>query len=416
MTKPNQLVASRAPLLTIEAARAIIIASATPVVGDETVALAAARGRILARAIASPRALPVFDHSAMDGYALALAPGASHYKLTGRATAGEAPRILLAPGEALRIFTGAPIPFGADAVAMQENVIAHGDAIELLRAPRLGENIRHAGEDVAAGELLAQNGVVLDARHIGLGAAVGLAEIEVRRKLRVALVSTGNELVEAGGNLGAGAIFDCNRPMLLAALERPALDIADFGIVRDDRAEIADFFRRAESEFDLILTTGGASVGDEDHLARALVAAGGVVEMAHVAIRPGKPFTYGRIGRASVAILPGNPFAALIAALLFVRPLVERGLGLAPKAFAPLPALAGFDHARPTERTEFLPARVIAHDAAGLPVVERLGRGGSARLKPLIDADGLVVIAPGSAPVQRGDGVGYLPFGAAFSL
>lgn len=413
MGEPTQ---TRPPLLTIEAARRAIAASALPAAGVETVPLAVARGRILSRAIVSPRALPVFDHSAMDGYALALEAGRARYTVAGRLTAGGAPAPPLAPGQALRIFTGAPLPAGAAAVAMQENAVARGGEIELLRVPAPGDNIRRAGEDVAAGELLAPAGAALDARHIGLAAAAGLETLDVVRKLRVALISTGDELAEAGGRLGPGMIFDSNRPMLLAAMERPALDIKDFGILRDDRAAITAFFASAGRDFDLIVTTGGASAGDEDHLAAALVEAGGAVHTASAAIRPGKPFTYGRIAGASVAILPGNPFAALVAALLFVRPMIARGLGLPDEAFTPAPALAGFDQARPLDRTEFLPARVSGRGGAGLPVIERLGRGGSARLKPLIAADGLAVIAPGGLAVERGGAIGYLPFGAAFSL
>ena len=242
--------ASHAPLLGIEPARAAIIASTAPISGDEEIALHAARGRVLARAIASPRALPVFDHSAMDGYALALAPNTTRYKLVGRIAAGQTPRAALKSGEAMRIFTGAPVPAGASAVAMQENVTALDGEIELKRAPRAGDNIRHAGEDVAAGEALAQAGIVLDARHIGLAAAVGIGELKVLRRLRVALVSTGDELTQAGDALGEGAIFDSNRPMLLASLERPALAIEDFGILRDDRAAISAFFQDCAEKSD----------------------------------------------------------------------------------------------------------------------------------------------------------------------
>ena len=416
MSKPANANMTRAPLLSIAAARASVISQTQPVVGDDHVPLLLARGRILRGELVSPRALPVFDQSAMDGYALCLADGAASYALVGRVAAGAMAREALQPGQAMRIFTGAPVPRGADCIAMQENVSLESGQVTLSRPARAGDNIRHAGEDVAAGELLARGGAVLDARHIGLAAAVGLGALCVRRQLRVALASTGNELVDAGGALGDGAVFDSNRPMLLAALERPALAIRDFGVLRDDRAAIAAFFADASKSFDLIVTTGGASVGDEDHLAGALRDAGGAIAAAHVAIRPGKPFTHGRIGAASVAILPGNPFAALVAALLFVRPMIERALGLEASPFAPLPALAGFAHSRPQERTEFLPARILSREASGLVVVERLGRGGSARLKPLIDADGLAVVAPGMQPVAHGDPIGYLPFGAAFQL
>ena len=403
-------------LVSIEAARDAIVGKTTSIAGSEPIALGMCRGRVLTEDLVSPRALPVFDHSAMDGYAVCGLPGAGPFRLTGRIAAGVANEKSLRPGECVRIFTGAPVPSGAEAVAMQENVEAQGDTIVLLRPLTPGENIRRAGEDVSGGEILAPSGVLLDSRHIALAAAVGVAEVSVRRILKVAIVSTGDELVTAGGGLKPGQIFDSNRPMLVAALERPALQIRDFGILPDKREEIARFFREAAAQFDLIITTGGASVGDEDHLARALRDAGGDVHLARVAIRPGKPFTYGAIGETCVAILPGNPFAALVAGLLFVRPLVERRLGLAVSPFSPLGARAGFTHRRAATRTEFLPARVVDRDPTGLPVIERLGRGGSARLKPLIAADGLAVVAPGEDPVRHGDSIGYLPFGSAFSL
>ena len=269
---------------------------------------------------------------------------------------------------------------------------------------------------VAAGSALIPKGATLDARHIGLAAAAGLARLPALRRLRVALVSTGDELTRPGEALAAGRIFDSNRPMLAAALERPSIALTDFGILPDDRAAVAGFFGGAANDFDLIVTTGGASVGDEDHLAAALAQAGGQVDVARVAIRPGKPFTHGRVGAASVAILPGNPFAAFVAALLFVRPMIERALGQPVAPFAPLAARAAFAQKRPLERVEFLPARTIGPGEAGGPLIERLGRGGSARLGPLIAADGLAVIEPGGKPVEPGDAVGYLPFGAAFSL
>ena len=404
-------------LLSIDEARTAIVSAARPITGHETIPLSQARGRLLAQALRSPRALPVFDHSAMDGYALHLEEGRDTYRLIGRVAAGHMPPRELNPGEAMRIFTGAPIPPGTDAVVMQENAaLSEGDEIQLRAPLRRGDNIRHAGEDVAIRELLVPAGTILDARHVGLAAAVGLPQLDVLRRLRIALVSTGDELVNAGGNLRPGQIFDSNRPMLAAALERPSVSIEDFGVLPDERALIRAFFIDAASRFDLIVTTGGASVGDEDHIAGSLVEAGGRIHMAKVAIRPGKPFTYGEIGTAAVSILPGNPFAALVAGLLFVRPQLERALGLPVAPFAPLPALAGFAGPRARERTEFVPARIVERTPTGLPVIDRLGRGGSARLKPLIGADGLAVLAPGHAPIAMGEAIGFLPFGAAFAL
>ena len=406
----------RAALTPIPDVRARVAALVTPRGGEEHVPLAQTRGRVLAEPLRAARALPVFDHSAMDGYALALARGAESYHVVGRAAAGSGRAAALRPGEALRIFTGAPIPEGADAVVMQENVARAADRIRPLRPVVPGDNIRHAGEDVAAGARLAPTGTRVDARLIALAAATGMTGLVVRPRLRIALVSTGDELVAPGQPLAPGQIYDSNRPMLAAVLERPAVEIDDHGILPDDRARLVALLRDLAASHDMVVTTGGASVGDEDHLARAVTEAGGRIEIARAAIRPGKPFTFGTLGAVPIAILPGNPFAALVAALLFVRPMIDRGLGIAPAPFTPRPAEAGFACPRTRERTEFLPARIVGTGALGQPVIERLGRGGSARLAPLIEADGLAVIAPGEAPVAPGDPVGFLPFGGAFSL
>ena len=409
-------------LASIAEVRARVVASVERLAGSESVSLAQARGRVLAAPLIAERSLPVFDHSAMDGYALGLQDGCDTYRLVGRVVAGDGQPDRLQAGEALRIFTGAPIPAGADAVIMQEQVSIAGPMIRPLCPIARGDNIRRAGEDVASGVPLARAGTLLDARHIALAAAVGLAHLDVRYKLRVALLSTGNELATPGEPLADGRIFDSNRPMIAACLERPGVEIIDLGIVRDDRTAIIAAMQRAAGMADLIVTTGGASVGDEDYLVRALLEAGGDIEMARAAIRPGKPFTFGHVlrpgesTRVPIAILPGNPFAALVTTLLFVRPMIEQGLGLPAQQFAPLPAEANFTCPRTARRTEFLPARVTGRGQYGLPQIARLGRGGSARLKPLIEADGLAVIAPGETAVEPGTLIGYLPFGTAFSL
>ena len=416
MTSEPPFATEGARLVPIPIVRARVAALVQPRDGVEQVALAHTRGRVLASPLVAARALPVFDHSAMDGYALALAPGATSYRVVGRAAAGSTHRPALRPGEALRIFTGAPIPAGADAVIMQENVARESDMIRPLHPVLQEDNIRHAGEDVAAGAPLAPEGTRVDARLIALAAATGMTNLPVRPRLRIALVSTGDELVEPGASLAPGQIFDSNRPMLGAALDRPAVEIDDRGILPDDRGRLVALLRDLAASHDMIVTTGGASVGDEDHLGRAVLEAGGRIEVARAAIRPGKPFTFGMVGSVPIAVLPGNPFAALVATLLFVRPMIDRALGLAPQAFTPRPAQAAFACPRTRERTEFLPARIIGTAAMGLPLVERLGRGGSARLAPLIEADGLAVIAPGTEAVKEGDPVGFLPFGGAFAL
>ena len=284
-----------------------------------------------------------------------------------------------------------------------------------MRAIADGDNIRRAGEDVRSGESLAASATLLDTRHIALAAAAGFGSLEVLRKLRVAIVSVGEDLADSVNPLNTGQVYDCQRPMLTAALERPALAIDDHGILKRNGPALADFFRSASTSQDLVLVTGHPGY-DEAYPARSLREAGAEIDITHVAIRPGKPFIHGRIAGTNIAVMPGNPFAALVAGLLFVRPIIEQRLGLPLAPFTPLVAHCRFAQKHAPARTEFMPARIVGHDASGIPIVEILGRGGSSRLKPLIDADGLAVIAPGVHPVQPGEAIGFLPFGAAFTL
>jgi molybdopterin molybdotransferase len=412
------LLAAAAPtaLLSVDALAGLVQALARPMRGQEDVPLQACVGRVLARALGSRLPLPVFDHSAMDGFAVALAPGRAVFTLVGRTAAGDVPGAPLAPGEAVRIFTGAPIPAGADAVVMQEHVDIAGIEVRALRAPRAGDHIRRAGEDVAAGETLVAPGTVLDARHIALLAAVGVAHVPVRPRPRVAVLSTGSELRPIGQELAPGAIFDANRPMLLALLARSGADLVDAGILPDQPQVLRDFLIRASDQFDVLVTSGGTSVGEEDFLAQAIRLAGGQAAPAALAVKPGKPALLGVVGDLRITGLPGNPFAAMVAGLLLARPLVQASSGTCPVAVRPGAATAGFSHDRQPGRTEFFPAAVTGIDEAGRPVIDRLGRGGSARLKPLIPADGLGVIPAADGPVTPGSRVGFLPFQAAFGL
>jgi molybdopterin molybdotransferase len=405
-----------AALLSIEALRRAVLAIARPMGGQEDLPLQAAAGRVLAEAVCGTLPLPVFDHSAMDGYAVAITPGGSTFRLVGRTAAGEAQAATLAPGEAVRIFTGAPIPAGADAVLMQEYASVEGDQVRATRPLAAGENIRRAGADVAAGETLITPGTVLDARHIALLAAVGVARVPVRARPRVAVLSTGSELRQTGQELPAGAIFDANRPMLLALLARSGADLTDAGILPDQPEILSGFLAGARDHFDVLVTSGGTSVGEEDHLAESIRLAGGQAVHAAMAVKPGKPALLGLLGDLRITGLPGNPFAAMVAGLLFARPLVEASAGAIPGTLRPAVAVARFSYDRNPGRTEFCPAGVIETDDAGRPVIDRLGRGGSARLKPLIPADGLGVIAAEHGAVSPGSRIGFLPFQAAFAL
>lgn len=402
-------------LLDVEGAQARAAALVEAPVGSERASLAALAGRVSAEDVVSPTPLPPFDHSAMDGYALGGA--GPRFTVRGRLAAGSAGFAApLREDEAVRIMTGAPMPPGAVAVAMQERVRREGDWIALAAPAQAGANIRRRGEDVSGGDVVVPASVRLDARHVAILAAAGVCEIAVRRRVVVGLMSTGDELARPGQQLAPGLIHDANRPMLAALLAQPAVELVDLGVAPDDRSALSDLVGEASRRCDLIVTSGATSVGEEDHLAAAIIADGGRIEMARVAMKPGKPVLAGHVGRAVLVGLPGNPFAALVAWLLVGRVALEKLAGLAPKPLAPLAAVAAFSQSGPGGRTEFAPARVVGSEPGGALRIEKLGRGGSARLAPLIAADGLAVIPAGREQVSPGDVIGFLPFEAAAEL
>ena len=381
----------------------------------ETVDLARLRGRISAEDVVSPTPLPPFDHSAMDGYAVA-SLDLDHVVRSRLAAGASGDPETLRPGDAARIFTGAPLPPGAVAVAMQERARREGDRIRLEFRPDHGANIRRRGEDVAAGDVIVPAGVRLDARHLAILASAGVEAVAVRRPVVVGLMSTGDELLRPGEPLRAGRIHDANRPMLAAILARPSHDVVDLGVAPDDRPTLTKLLLEAAERCDVIVTSGATSVGDEDHLAASVSAAGGRLDLARVALKPGKPVVVGHVGGAVLIGLPGNPFAALVAHMLIGRVALERLAGLTPRPLRPLPAIAAFGQRGPGSRTEFAPAALLGADSRGVLRVEKLGRGGSARLAPLIAADGLAVIPAGREEIRPGDPIGFLPFEAAMEL
>lgn len=403
-------------LLPVEAARRRVALLVEAAVGSEVLPFAELRGRISAEETVSPTPLPPFDHSAMDGYAVADVGRLTH-ALRGRVAAGgDAIRDALQPGEATRIFTGAPLPPGARAVVMQERVTRDGETITLSAALEEGANVRRRGEDVSAGEVVVPAGVRIDARHLAILASAGVERVTVRRRVVIGLLSTGDELLEHGKPLAPGRIHDANRPMLAAILDRPAHEVVDLGIAPDDPEQLTRLLVAAGARCDAIVTSGATSVGEEDHLAACVAAAGGSLGLAQVALKPGKPIVAGRVGKAVLVGLPGNPFAALVGHMLIGRVVLDRLSGLASKPLAPLSVVAAFGQRGPGGRTEFAPAAIVGVNASGLPRVEKLGRGGSARLAPLIAADGLAVIPAGRDEVNPGDVIGFLPFEAALDV
>jgi molybdopterin molybdotransferase len=402
-------------LIPLDVALAKGLALAPPPDRAENLPLMQARGRILAAPATAPGPMPAFDHAAMDGYAVRTAelPGGPPHalRLAGRVAAGDgwaaadaAPR-----GSALRILTGAPVPPSFDAVVMQERTRRDGDDVVLLDQPRPGQHIRRAGEDAPAGTVLAGAGQAIGARQLAILAAIGSAEAAVFPRLRVAMFSTGSELRQPGETLAPGQIYNSNRFTLAGMLDRPWIDLRDHGAVRDDPGALAETLRDAAAGADVVITTGGVSVGDEDHMPRVLRDLGGDIHAMKIAIKPGKPLTLGRLGGALYLGLPGNPVAVFVTMAIVGGPLICRCAGLSLPGPVPIAASAGFSHRRRPGRREYLPARVAGATEAGLPVVEALTNANSGRIAQLASAQGFAVIEPETREIRPGDAVAWLP-------
>ena len=408
-------------MLEFEDALARLLAGAVPVAATEDVPTQSAAGRILARALRSTLDVPPLDNTSMDGYALRCADvpvAGTRLPVAQRVAAGSVGRTL-APGTAVRIFTGAPIPAGADAVVMQELCVVEGDSMTVNQVPRLGDWIRRRGEDIAAGSEVLAAGARLSAAHVGVAASVGAAQLSVFRRLRVALFSTGDELAMPGEPLKPGGIYNSNRYTLRALLEGMGCEVADLGIVPDQREATRAALREAAAVNDLILTSGGVSVGEEDHVKPA-VEAEGALDLWKIAIKPGKPLAFGQVRRgvaekvgagesataaaaAAFIGLPGNPVSSFVTFVMLVRPFILKAQGAS--AVAPRAQRLRADFAWPGDpRREFLRARVNAN--GGLDLFSNQSSG---VLTSCVWADGLIDNAPGQV-IAIGDTVRFLPF------
>lgn len=375
--------------------------------GIETVPLARADGRVLAEDLIAPLDLPPFDNAAVDGYAFRAAdraPGKGSLPLGGRVPAGHAP-VEAQAGHAVRIFTGAPMPPGTDTVAMQEDVQLDGDAVRLPADLAPGANRRRAGEDIARGSRAIRAGTRLGPRHLALAAALGLADLRLRVPLRVALFSTGDELTPPGEPLPPAGIHDANRPMLAALLRRLGTEPVDLGILRDAPGQVRERLSAAAAEHDLILTSGGVSVGEEDHV-RAAVEASGALTLWRLAIKPGRPVALGTVAGTPFIGLPGNPGAAYVTALAVLRPLVLHLSGAEDSATV-LTVRSGFGREKRPGRREYL--RVCLRlGKAGVPEAV-IAPGGA--LSGLSTSDGLVELAEDLTAIRVGDPLPYRPHG-----
>ncbi|TFW28977.1 molybdopterin molybdotransferase MoeA [Massilia horti] len=401
-------------MLSVREALDFLLAAARPVAQTEIVATLEANGRVLAEDQASTINVPSADNTQMDGYAVRAddcASGHATLRVSQRIPAGTVGQPL-EPGTAARIFTGALIPQGADAVVMQEQCEAVGDSVTIRHTPKAGDWIRRTGEDIVADSVILPAGTRLRSQELGLAASVGLARLPVRRRVRVAVFFTGDELTmpgEApGGKLAAGAIYNSNRFTLRGLLENFGCEITDFGIVPDSFEATRETLRNAARGHDLIITSGGVSVGEEDHVKPA-VEAEGRLNMWQIAVKPGKPLAFGEIrhdnGAAFFLGLPGNPVSSFITFLLFVRPFLLRLQGVSgsvePRSY---PMRADFNWPKADRRNEFLRARINA--AGGLDLFPNQGSG---VLTSTVWADGLIDNPPGN-PIAPGDVVRFIPF------
>lgn len=421
----------QAPLLEFDAALARLLAAAQPLAdrGDrpafETVSTLEADGRIAAADVVATIDVPRDDNSQMDGYAVRVedwAPGRA-FPVSQRIAAGQVGS-LLAAGTVARIFTGAPIPPGADAVVMQEEASAApgagsgvdgrsgqgpGGEVVLSRRAEPGEWIRRTGEDIARGGVILRRGQRLSPQACGLAASVGVADLTVFRRPRVACFFTGDELTMPGEPLAPGAIYNSNRFFLTALLRRLGAEVLDLGIVGDTLAHTREALREAGRTADLIVTSGGVSVGEEDHI-RPAVEAEGRLDLWRLAIKPGRPLAYGVVGGGDgggshFIGLPGNPVSSFVTFLLLVRPFLLKLAGASDVLPVALPMVSGFDWPRPDRRREFL--RVSVDPATGR--LSRFPNQGSAVLTSTVVCDGLVD-NPGGQAIAPGDVVRYLPF------
>lgn len=397
-------------LLTLDAAVALIQAQTRPVTGTEQMALAQADGRILAADVIASMDLPPFRNSAVDGYAVRLADldAADALPVMGRLAAGAAATEALHPGTARRIFTGAAMPSGADTVFMQEDVELAAGQVRCPPGLKLGANTRPQGEDIAFGATALSAGLRLRPQDLALAAALGLRDLPVRCPVRLGLFSTGSELAEPGSALGPAKLYDANRVLLAALARRAGAAVTDLGILPDQRAEIEAALLAASWDHDLLLTSGGVSAGEEDHVRDAVQAVGGLT-FWRLAIKPGRPVAMGQVAGVPFMGLPGNPVAAFVTFTRVARPLIAALGGAAVRPLLGYPAVATFSYRKKAGRREYVRVRVAA-GPDGVLHLHKHPVDGAGILTSLTGTDGLAELAEDMLTVVPGTAVQYLPY------
>ncbi len=402
-------------LMSVEEAAALIAARVPDAEGEESVALRDAAGRVLARDLAAPLPLPPFFNAAVDGWAFRhadlTADGDTRLVERGRVAAGQAAEAPVGAGEAVRVFTGAPMPPGSDSVVMQEDVRREGEAILIPPGLARGANARPAGEDVPQGSIALEAGRRLGPAEIGLAAALGCATLRVRHRVRVGVFSTGDELAEPGATLGPAQTFDSNRFTLMALLGKLPADVSDLGILPDRAEATAAALRSAAASHDMLLSSGGVSTGEEDHV-RAAIEQGGSLVFWRLAIKPGRPAAMGMVEGTPVVGLPGNPVAAVVTFLHLARPLVLRLAGARAETLLRVGAVADFSYRKKAGRREYV--RVTLRRGEDPPTAQKFPREGAGLLSSLTQSDGFVELPEDVTTVAPGDRVTVLPFAALF--
>jgi molybdopterin molybdotransferase len=405
------------PLLPVGEAESLIVQRIAPVDGRDSVGLREALGRVLAENIIAPVSVPPFDNSAVDGYAVRgddLAfDGEKRLRIADRVTAGHAAQRAVEAGEAVRIFTGAPMPQGADTVFMQEDCRLDGDGVVVPAGLRRGANRRLAGEDMRAGAIALPAGRRLSVQHVALAAALGLTTLNVRRRVRVALFSTGDEIIEPGAALPGAALYDSNRYLLAGLIGRFNAELTDLGILSDDPAELKTALAAAAADHDLVVTSGGVSTGEADHVRSAVESIGRLV-FWRLALKPGRPVAMGVIpgndgnGAAFVG-LPGNPVAVFVTFVRVVRPLLLRLSGALPEPLVAMPARATFHYKKRKGRREYI--RVALRKAAdGTVEAHKFEQDGAGVLTSLTETDGLAELDEDVTTIEPGATVGFLSY------
>lgn len=400
---------------------AILKSRVRPVVGVEQVPVAEAAWRFLAEAIVSPRAIPAHDNAAVDGYAFAHAAydqdQGARFKVVGQAAAGHPFNETPTRGNTVRIFTGAVMPEGLNTVAMQEDVRLEqkGDELWVLIPPGLkqGANRRLAGEDAQAGAVLLQPGARLRPQDVASAAATGLGRLPCYAKLKVAIFSTGDEILRPGESFSPGKVYDANAPMLQGLVQAAGAEAVDLGVLPDKAELVKSALADAALAYDAIIISGGASQGAEDHVVNSLDALG-KRHLWQIAIKPGRPMSFGQIGDCVVLGLPGNPVAVFVCFLIYVRPVLTRLAGGAWLESHRFPLPAAFSQKKKVGRREFWRAK-LTKDAGGTPQVAKFPRDGSGLISSLREADGLIEVAEDVAEVNQGDLVDFIPF-SSFGL